>query len=367
MKKKYGYLLSAVLFFGTLACVAICTLITPFESYSAAERRNLASMPALSLNNVASGKWQNALESFLQDHIAFRSSFLTLQSVSNNDLFYALDDAGLISKDGSLIRVNETENEDSIAYAAKLFDSIEEQYLQNSACKVYLSIIPDKAYFVQDENYLTMDYEKFFQDALAALPQGKYIDITKTLSLEDYYSTDSHWKQESIIDTAAALASAMGVSIESDYEQIEALPDFEGSYSPLTALAHNKDSLILLENDTIRNFTVSSVSESASEKIDIYNMDKLQSSNPYEAFLNGNLGMVTIENPDAENDRELIVFKDSFGSSIAPLIAQGYKKTTLIDLRAMPSWRLKNLVEFTDQDVLFLYSTTSLNAATSMK
>ena len=40
-----------------------------------------------------------------------------------------------------------------------------------------------------------------------------------------------------------------------------------------------------------------------------------------------------MENPKAETNRELVIFRDSFGSSIAPLFAEGYKKITLLDIR----------------------------------
>ena len=49
------------------------------------------------------------------------------------------------------------------------------------------------------------------------------------------------------------------------------------------------------------------------------------------------------------------MFRDSFCSSLAPLLLDGYKKITVIDLRYIGSPLLKGLVEFKDnQDVLII-------------
>ncbi len=56
------------------------------------------------------------------------------------------------------------------------------------------------------------------------------------------------------------------------------------------------------------------------------------------------------------SDRELVVFRDSFGSSLIPLLAQGYARTTVIDIRYIAPSRLDQLVSFHGQDVLFLFS-----------
>jgi len=63
----------------------------------------------------------------------------------------------------------------------------------------------------------------------------------------------------------------------------------------------------------------------------------------------------------AENSRELILFRDSFGSSIAPLLLDGYSKITLVDTRYIHPDLLGKFVDFRGCDVLFLYSILVLN------
>ena len=83
-------------------------------------------------------------------------------------------------------------------------------------------------------------------------------------------------------------------------------------------------------------------------------------------FLSGPLSLVTIENPKCISGKELIIFRDSFASSIAPLLAEGYTKITLADIRYLRSDFLDRFIAFKDQDVLFLYSTLVLNNSKSL-
>ena len=96
-------------------------------------------------------------------------------------------------------------------------------------------------------------------------------------------------------------------------------------------------------------------------------MEKAASRDPYEIFLGGADPLIIIENPNAEREKELVVFRDSFGSSLVPLLVSEYSKVTLIDTRYMQSAAIGSFVKFDNQDVLFLYSTLILNNSLAMK
>ena len=84
-------------------------------------------------------------------------------------------------------------------------------------------------------------------------------------------------------------------------------------------------------------------------------------------FLSGPQGIQIIENPKGPAGKELVLFRDSFGSSLAPLLVEGYSKITLVDLRYVFSHTLEQYVDFRDQDVLFLYSSLLLNNSLALK
>ena len=81
----------------------------------------------------------------------------------------------------------------------------------------------------------------------------------------------------------------------------------------------------------------------------------------------GNQSVVTVRNEKNTSGKRLIIFRDSFGSSIAPLFLEAYTEIVLVDLRYIPSAYLGEFVDFKGADVLFLYSTLLLNNSLSLR
>ena len=87
----------------------------------------------------------------------------------------------------------------------------------------------------------------------------------------------------------------------------------------------------------------------------------------YDIFLSGAVSLIKITNPMGDEGKRLIVFRDSFGSSLTPLLMSGYSEITLIDTRYINPVMMSRYVEFTNQDVLFLQSTLVLNDSSEIK
>ena len=92
-------------------------------------------------------------------------------------------------------------------------------------------------------------------------------------------------------------------------------------------------------------------------------MEKVSGKDPYEMFLSGTMPLITIEKQNGNPDNHLILFRDSFGSSLAPLLLSGYERIVIVDTRYMMSDVLGMIegLDLTATDVLFMYSTTTLN------
>ena len=87
----------------------------------------------------------------------------------------------------------------------------------------------------------------------------------------------------------------------------------------------------------------------------------------YDTYLGGAKAIISIINKTNTSNKELIVFRDSFASSISPLLLDGYSKITLIDTRYISPNLISNYIEFDNQDILFLYSTLIINNSYSLK
>ena len=99
----------------------------------------------------------------------------------------------------------------------------------------------------------------------------------------------------------------------------------------------------------------------------LYDDAKIHSRDPYEMFLSGNMAVQKITNPHADPEKKLIVFRDSFGSSLTPWLSASYGEITLVDTRYIAPAMLEQLVSFEGQDVLLLYSTLVLNSSGTLR
>ena len=197
------------------------------------------------------------------------------------------------------------------------------------------------------------------------MPYAEYIEIRDLLSIEDYYKTDVHWRQEQLVDVAQRFAEQMNISVSGEYEKKTLEELFFGVYFGQSALNLPGEELHYLTNETLDQCQV--LNYENNQSLGIYDMEKAVGNDPYEIFLSGPVSLLTIENEMADTEKELIVFRDSFGSSLIPLLAEGYSEITLVDIRYMQSDFLSKFVDFQDKDVLFLYSTVVLSNSETLK
>lgn len=366
MKTNRHALINCIIVTSLFVLLCLANFLLPKSTYSDSERRNLATMPELSLQTVAKGTFMNKFEDYATDHFPFREPFRSLKAMTS---YYALlqpDNNGIYIHNGYLSDNDYPLNVASIKRATDKFANIYNIYLKDADTNVYFSIIPDKNYFLsQDAGQPTLDYTSLVSTFEEGASYGKYIDIFDLLAIEDYYKTDTHWKQENIIDVAEKLGKEMNHPIVTDYETNTLDNPFYGVYYGQAALPLNPDTLQYLTNDAIDSFVVYNYETQANSSV--YDMDKAFGKDPYEMFLSGSISLLTIENPNADNEDSLIIFRDSFGSSIAPLLATGYKKVTLIDIRYITPAYVAQFVDYENSDVLFLYSTLVLNNSETLK
>lgn len=361
MVKSRNFILISVMT-GVFVFLVSMVFLKPDSEYSEAERRNLKQQPELSLESVLSGRFMSNFEEYSLDQFPFREMFRSLKAVSS----LKADNNALYVVDGSIISMEYPLNEDSIDRASERFKNIYDMYLKDSGSKVYLSVIPDKNYFYATESgHLQMDYDALVSTVVSDNSYMTYVDIFPLLSSKDYYKTDTHWKQENLTKVAEKLLAAMGNGVETEYKTVQAEGDFYGVYYGQAALDLKPDKIKYLTNDTIKNLRVFDYENS--KEIPVYDLSQMEEADPYELYVGGPISLVTIENPNTKMDDELIVFRDSFGSSIAPLLAQGYKKVTLVDIRYIQPGILSKYIDFIDKDVLFLYSTMVLNNSETLK
>lgn len=354
MKNKIICIVMAA-FIGVFSALAY---FAPKPEYSLWERRYLAKFPELSLETVWNGSFMGNFEKYATDSFALRDTFRRIRALWDKAPFFKADTNDLYIKDGYICKVEYPMKDSSLDNALKFFGNINEKYLDETN-KVYLSIIPDKSYFAAGEKYPSFDYSEMVDHMREGMEYAEYIDIFPNLSLEDYYKTDTHWKQENLVDVAEKLLSSMGAKYKGEYTENTLDKDFYGVYYGQSALPVEPEEIKYLTSDIIDNCVVFDYENN--KELGIYDMEKAVSNDPYEMFLSGPISLMKITNPAADSEKRLVIFRDSFGSSIAPLLVEGYSEIILVDIRYISSNYVGSLVDFSGADVLFMYSTLVLN------
>lgn len=338
-------------------------IFAPKKTYSITERRALKKAPTPELNALASGKFMSDFDDFALDNFPLRDNFRSLKAKFSKYVLLQKDNNGLYLYKGYLSKLEYPANQNKINKNLTKLNNLYKEYLKDSDCHFYFSIIPDKNYFLAPQaNYPVMDYSYLISNAQEKLDFARYIDIFPLLSLDAFYKTDQHWKQDKILPVADLLLKTMTSENVYDFNFKIVEKPFYGTYAGQSALSVQPDSILYGTNPVFETAAVTSYNTGKPLPSKIYDLEKAEGRDPYEMFLGGADPLITIENPAATSQKELIIFRDSFGSSISPLLVSAYSKITLVDLRYIQAGLLKNYIEFTNQDVLFLYSTLILNS-----
>ena len=350
-----------------LALGALLGIFLPKAERSDAERRRLASLPTLTRESVADGSFMSGYETYTQDHFPARETFRRIKALFSYGVLQKLQDNGIAVKGGVAVKPEYPLDEDSLLHATKLFSYVWQSYLQDSGCAVYVAAVPDKNYYAAPlYGYVQMDYERLFSLLGEQMPYAAQIDLTDTLNLQSYYRTDAHWRGECLGDAARRLAQAMGAQLSLSSLTKRTLPEpFYGVYCGQSALPLAPDSLSVLDGPQLRAMRVYNLESDSYGAV--YDESRRSGADLYEYYLSGPRSFLRIENDAATTERELVIFRDSFASAVAPLLATGYRTVTLVDIRYLSPILLSRYLSFSDQDVLFLYSTSVLNNSETLK
>lgn len=347
---------------------------------SDAERRPLAQPPSnVTVGSIIDKTAIDSFEKFSVDQFPFREFFRGIKARFQMNVLNLKENNGLAVEDGYIAKIESTFNEEFVKNSIDVIAQITNTYFGNSKGDKFISVIPDKNYYFSEVyGYASPDYEELISDIQKALEGTEYIDLFNSLSLDCYYKTDTHWDQPKIIGALHTLAAALGVSdyISGEYTENIIEGDFYGVYHGQSALNPNPDKIKYLTNDILNGVKVYNYKYENGMKIEevpMYNLDLFEGEDSYNVFLSGAAGnpVMRIVNNKCENKDTLVVFRDSYGSSMLPLLSEAYRTIYVVDIRSMDykitdSWN--GLYEcipervFAESDVLFLFSTLVLNS-----
>lgn len=361
--KKISQYLTIGLFSLIILALGIYGIIQPDKELSLTERRKLASFPTFTWDSFFEGTYTEDFSEYVSDQFPARDSFRTLASLSRLNLFKQSDAAGLYLNDGYIYKLDYPLNEERVIKFATKTNEIYEKYLKGKINNYYVSVIPSKEYY-EDSAHLKADSQKIAKIFKDAVTEAEYLDLFPLLDKESYYRTDTHWRQEKLLPLVKYLSEKMGFMSSENYT-VNSLASFYGVYYGQLGIKMEPELLFYLTSETIESAKVTNLQKP--EVTTVYDYEAYDSLDRYDIYLSGASPLITIENPNDTSGKELVIFRDSYTSSLAPLLIEGYKSITLVDLRYMSSDLLTDYIDFTNKDVLVIYSSLLLNSTAQLK
>lgn len=361
MNDKIKDIVVTIIFLFTVISLFLINVIKEDTDISVAERRKLATMPELTTKSLFDGTYFKKFDSYVTDQFVERDAFrkikidIELSTKGEYNNLYLYDDY-IIEEIFPL-------NSNSINNLTSKINYIKDTYLNDNS-NIYYTIIPDKNYFVNNGN-LKLDYNKLQDMMKSNLTNLNYINIFDKLTLDNYYKTDTHWKEEDLFNVANTIANQMNFDITNNNNVVNTITTFKGSYAGRLSVTKDIDTIKTISNPSTLNSSV--YNYETKKYTDIYDYTKINSLDKYDIYLSGAVPIIDIINNNSSSDKELIVFRDSYGSSLIPLLIEGYKKITVIDIRYISSKILNKYIDFNDQDVLFMYSILTINNSFSIR
>jgi len=335
--------------------VGLISIIVKDINISFLERRTLTTKEDLDKD------FFDNIEDYLSDQFPFRNDLLSINSYYERNILNNIEKNDVYLIDNVIYEKNYPLDIKSVNNFVNKMNFVSENLFEGK--DIYYTVIPDKSYFLNNNKYLKIEYNKLID--LVSDINGDYIDIMSSFNVDDYYRTDIHIKQDSWLKIMSNLNNKLNFNYYPiNYEVKSFAPFYGASYSKVLKNSTSEE-LEYLVSDIQNDLVINHLEFGAKN---LYDLSKLGSVDSYDVFLSGPSSYIEIVNPNCINDKNLIVFRDSFGSSLVPLLTPYYSKITLIDLRYISFDLLKNYLNTSDNyDVLYLYSTLIINNSSILK
>ena len=212
---------------------------------------------------------------------------------------------------------------------------------------VTVMLAPSTGYVASDKLPVIHDRyndDRYFNNAKSDLAESgiSFVDLRDSFkeAYENgeqlYYRTDHHWTTAGAYLGYTKLCAALGKKpIAKTDLNVEIYPNFYGTtYSTSGFWLTDPDEIQVWSNPkNTTNIKVKITDGTETKTSDsLYFYSHLSEDDKYPVFLDGNHAITEITNSKAPEGTILLV-KDSFSHSLAPFLAENYRKVILVDMR----------------------------------
>ena len=359
MKRNTFDIITVDLFLLALLIVPLYWLLSPRRTFSDAERRYLAEPPKLSAASLRDWAFDDAVETYLADQLPCRDALVGLNAYTVLLSGRQVSQDIWVDEDGYLVEAPMKVTADQVQKRMDRIAALGEK----TGLPVYVMAVPSTGFVRRGtlpralgELYGDEDILQRIYDTPGIIP----VPLGETFMKEGqgwYYRTDHHWTGGGAYAAYRLFMAAAGhEALPYDGFYHHTVPGYVGSTRSRAALWLAKPDTLTIDEPMDARVQVT-FSDDGKVYDSLFFFDHLQQYDWYPLFLDGNHPVTVIENESAPADAPvLLMAKDSFGNTLAPLLVPGYRRIVLVDPRFYRGSVSDLCRQYGAQELLFCYS-----------
>lgn len=360
-RNSYFRRLMGTVFLVALALITVLNLVIPDRKFSAQENRMLAQKPHVTRAGIQSGELMKEFENYYADQFVARDAWISLKLGLERASGRRESNGVFLGKKGHLLEEPDEPDWDGVQ---KNMQAVSKFAADHSGLSTTFCMVPN-AFSVQSQ-YLPKDAPVRDQEADIAKIRSMagdgitFIDLTDALKQHSfeyiYYKTDHHWTSLGAKYGFDALAGTLGIDQPAgDYDVYTVADDFQGTLASRSGYHGTDDTVSVYHQKGDEQEYVVEYADTGEKTTSIYSSAALENKDKYQVFFGGNHTRITISTTVA-NEKNLLVFKDSFANCFIQFLLPYYQTITIIDPRYYYD-SVDTLIENSSiTDVLFLYN-----------
>ena len=361
------------IFFGIFMAVWVIMIILNFvwpkQTFSASENRMLAVIPRFSFEDFVSGEYLGGVDSYINDHFAFRDFYLKLNSWWEIDVMGKKENNNVyIGKDDFLFEKFEygDEEKNNVLKNTTAISNFAED-MQKNNINTFFTLVPNSIYINADklpDNVEVPNQKEIIEEIYTNTQNTHNVNVTQALIEENkkqqlYFKTDHHMNSDGAYVVYKEFCNSAEITPVplSDFERVVITEDSLGTFdSKAQVYGQKPDTIWVYKNDTNTNIKEAIYDKETTNSI--FNESFLEGKDKYSYFLNGNNSKVVVKT-NVDNDKKILVIKDSYAHIMSQFLCQNYSEVHFLD----PRYTNFNYEEYIQEngitDVLFLYNVST--------
>ncbi|MBC8544078.1 DHHW family protein [Bianquea renquensis] len=367
MKRKQARF-TVVVFLVLLFGLSLANALKKDTIFSENENRYLAGKPEWSVARFFDGVFGQEFETYLTDQFLGRDAWVSVKTLAELAMGKRESNHVFFAKDGYLIERHDASElassyyEKNCSYLSQ-FIAAQTEKLGMGRVQVLLAPAASQVLTEKLPAYAPGWASRELSDHLRPLlPEGTLVDVQPVLAeAQDsyiYYRTDHHW-------TTLGAYYAYRVWMNARGETPWQLDDFQAEPLSHTFLGtvYSKANYPFAEPDTMYRYcpvredirvTVTYNQEEEVTYSSLYMEEYLSQKDQYPVYLNGNQALTRIRT-NVEEERKLLIIKDSYANSFTPFAVNHFQEVQMIDLRYFNGSLSAYIQGEGITDLLFLY------------